>query len=149
MLHLTGYAISMRDLQQFRQLDSICPGHPERQETPGVEVSTGPLGQGISNGVGLALAQAHLGATFNREGFPLIDNYTYCIVGDGCLQEGVSSEACSLAGHLKLGKLICLYDANNITIDGNTSLSFTEDVGARFEAYGWHVSTVEDGNASD
>lgn len=146
MLHLSGYAVSMDDLKQFRQLDSITPGHPENFATPGVEVSTGPLGQGISNAVGLAIAERHLAATYNKEGFNLIDHFTYVICGDGCLQEGVSSEASSLAGHLGLGKLIVLYDDNHITIDGDTALSFTEDVGARYESYGWHVQTVDDVN---
>jgi len=148
MLHLTGYAITINDLQQFRQLDSICPGHPERQETPGVEVSTGPLGQGIANGVGFAMAQAHLAATFNKEDFPLIDNYTFVICGDGCLQEGISAEASSLAGHLRLGKLIVLYDDNKIQIDGSTDLAFTEDVMKRYEAYGWQTLHVADGDNS-
>ncbi|EOD30484.1 transketolase [Emiliania huxleyi CCMP1516] len=140
MLHLTGYGVSIDDLKQFRQLDSITPGHPENGVTPGVEVSTGPLGQGISNGVGLAMAQAHLGATFNREGFSLIDNFTYVICGDGCMQEGISSEAVVLVGHLQLGRLIVLYDDNKIQIDGATSLAFSEDVGKRYEAYGWQAS---------
>jgi len=148
MLHLTGYDISIDDLQNFRQLDSITPGHPENHVTPGVEVSTGPLGQGISNAVGLALAQAHLAANFNKEGFNLIDNYTYVICGDGCLQEGISSEASSLAGHLRLGKLIVLYDDNKIQIDGSTDLAFTEDVCKRYEAYGWQTIAVTDGDNS-
>lgn len=148
MLHLTGYAVSIDDLKKFRQLDSLTPGHPENDVTPGVEVSTGPLGQGIANGVGLAMAQAHLGATFNREGFSIIDNYTFVICGDGCMQEGISSEASSMAGHLGLGRLIVLYDDNKIQIDGSTSLAFTEDVGKRYEAYGWQVLTVHDGDSS-
>ena len=148
MLHLTGYDVSIDDLKKFRQLDSLTPGHPENVVTPGVEVSTGPLGQGISNGVGLAMAQAHLGATFNREGFSIIDNFTFVICGDGCMQEGISSEACSLAGHLGLGRLIVLYDDNKIQIDGSTSLAFTEDVGKRYESYGWQVLTVHDGDSS-
>lgn len=146
MLHLTGYELSLEDLKRFRQLGSLTPGHPENFVTPGVEVSTGPLGQGISNAVGLAMAEKHLAAVYNKDGFNLIDHYTYVLCGDGCLQEGVSAEACSLAGHLGLGKLIVCYDDNKITIDGNTSLSFTEDVGKRYEAYGWQVLTVEDGN---
>lgn len=146
MLHLTGYELSIDDLKQFRQLGSLTPGHPENILTPGVEVSTGPLGQGISNAVGLAIAEKHLGAVYNREGFNLIDHYTYVLCGDGCLQEGISSEACSLAGHLGLGKLIVCYDDNRITIDGDTSLSFTEDVNKRYESYGWHVQTVDDVN---
>jgi len=146
MLHLTGYDVPMEQLQRFRQLNSITPGHPEVHMTPGVEVSTGPLGQGISNAVGLAIAESHLGAVFNRDGLNVVDHFTYVLCGDGCLQEGVSSEASSLAGHLGLGKLIVLYDDNSITIDGETSLSFSEDVLRRYEAYGWHVQVVEDGN---
>eukprot|EP01040_Poterioochromonas_malhamensis_P009495 gene9495-10311_t len=146
MLHLTGYDLSIDDLKQFRQLGSLTPGHPENFVTPGVEVSTGPLGQGISNAVGLAIAEKHLAAVYNRDGYDLIDHYTYVLCGDGCLQEGISSEASSLAGHLGLGKLIVCYDDNLITIDGSTSLSFTEDVGKRYEAYNWHVQTVSDGN---
>lgn len=146
MLHLTGYPLDIEELKRFRQLGSLTPGHPENFMTAGVEVSTGPLGQGISNAVGLAIAEKHLAAHFNRDGFNLIDHYTYVICGDGCLQEGVSSEASSLAGHLGLGKLIVCYDDNKITIDGDTSLSFTEDVGKRYEAYGWQVLTVQDGN---
>ncbi|CCK68384.1 transketolase TKL1 KNAG_0A07310 [Huiozyma naganishii CBS 8797] len=145
MLHLTGYDFSIEDLKNFRQLDSRTPGHPER-ELPGVEVTTGPLGQGICNAVGLAIAQANFAATYNKPGFEISDNYTYSFCGDGCLQEGVSSEASSLAGHLKLGNLILIYDDNRITIDGKTSLSFTEDVAKRYEAYGWEVITVENGN---
>jgi transketolase len=146
MLHLTGYDLSIDDLKQFRQLGSLTPGHPENFVTPGVEVSTGPLGQGISNAVGLAIAEKHLAAVYNRDGYDLIDHYTYVLCGDGCLQEGISSEASSLAGHLGLGKLIVCYDDNLITIDGSTSLSFTEVVGKRYEAYNWHVQTVSDGN---
>ncbi|KAI8047123.1 transketolase, partial [Thamnidium elegans] len=142
MLHLSGYEVSIEDLKQFRQLDSKTPGHPEVNDTPGIEVTTGPLGQGISNAVGLAAAEAHYAATFNRPGFELFDNYTYCILGDGCLQEGVSAEAISLAGHWKLGKLIALYDDNAITIDGSTDVSFTEDVVKRFDSYDWHVIVV-------
>lgn len=149
MLHLTGYPLSMDDLKAFRQLGSITPGHPENHITAGVEVSTGPLGQGISNAVGLAIAQTHIAAHFNTEDFTVSDNFTYVICGDGCLQEGISSEASSLAGHLGLGKLIVLYDDNKITIDGPTDLSFTEDVLKRYEAYGWHTSAVEDGNTPD
>jgi len=119
-------------------------GHPENFITPGVEVSTGPLGQGISNAVGLAMAEKHLSAVFNQDGFNIVDHFTYVLCGDGCLQEGVSSEACSLAGHLGLGKLIVCYDDNKITIDGDTSLSFTEDVGMRYQAYGWHVQAIDD-----
>ncbi|WVN88724.1 transketolase [Cryptococcus depauperatus CBS 7841] len=146
LLHLAGYDVSMDDLKQFRQVNSITPGHPELGVTPGIEVTTGPLGQGISNAVGLAIGQAHMGAIFNKEGFPLIDNYTYVFVGDGCLQEGVASEACSLAGHLKLGNLIAIYDDNKITIDGDTAVSFTENVEMRFKSYGWNVLHVEKGD---
>ncbi|WVO15804.1 transketolase [Cryptococcus depauperatus] len=146
LLHLAGYDVSMDDLKQFRQVNSITPGHPELGVTPGIEVTTGPLGQGISNAVGLAIGQAHMGAVFNKEGFPLIDNYTYVFVGDGCLQEGIASEACSLAGHLKLGNLIAIYDDNKITIDGDTAVSFTENVEMRFKSYGWNVLHVEKGD---
>lgn len=147
LLHLYGYDLSIDDLKQFRQVGSKTPGHPEAHDTPGIEVTTGPLGQGVSNAVGLAIAQAQAGATFNRPGFDLLNNYTYVIVGDGCLQEGVASEAASLAGHLQLGNLICIYDDNHITIDGDTNVSFTEDVLARFEAYGWHTQWVKDGDS--
>jgi transketolase len=147
LLHLTGYdSVTIDDIKQFRQWESRTPGHPENFETPGVEVTTGPLGQGICNGVGLAMAEAHLAAKFNKPDCKLVDHYTYVILGDGCNMEGVSGEACSLAGHLGLGKLIALYDDNHISIDGNTEISFTEDVGKRFEAYGWHVIHVQDGN---
>ena len=134
------------DLKDFRQLDSKTPGHPESHMTSGVEVSTGPLGQGISNAVGLAIARTHMASKYNRKDFPLFDHNVYVICGDGCLQEGVSSEACSLAGHLKLGSLIVLYDDNKIQIDGSTDLAFTEDVLKRYEAYGWHTQTVIDGD---
>ena len=147
LLHLTGYdSVTLDDIKQFRQWGSRTPGHPETFETPGVEVTTGPLGQGISNAVGLAIAEAHLAAKFNKPGATLVDHYTYVLMGDGCNQEGVASEAASLAGHLGLGKLIALYDDNHITIDGNTNVSFTEDVLKRYEAYGWHVQHVPDGN---
>jgi transketolase len=147
LLYLTGYdSVTIEDIKQFRQWGSRTPGHPENFETAGVEVTTGPLGQGIANGVGLAIAEAHLAATFNKPDCTLIDHYTYVILGDGCNMEGVSGEACSLAGHLGLGKLIALYDDNHISIDGDTAVSFTEDVGKRFEAYGWHVQAVPDGN---
>ncbi|KAK9761915.1 Transketolase [Basidiobolus ranarum] len=136
----------MDDLKSFRQMNSKCPGHPENFMTEGIEVTTGPLGQGIANAVGLAIAEANTAATFNRDGFPVVDNYTYTILGDGCLQEGVSAEAASLAGHLKLGKLIALYDDNKIQIDGSTDVAFTEDVCKRFESYGWHTLVVEDGD---
>ena len=144
MLHLTGYDVSMEDLKSFRQWGSITPGHPENELTPGVEVTTGPLGQGFANGVGMAIAEAHLAAEFNRPGHTIVDHYTYGIVTDGDLMEGVASEAASLAGHLKLGKLIYFYDNNYISIDGSTKLAFTEDRAARFKAYGWHVSHVDD-----
>jgi transketolase len=147
LLHLTGYdSVTLEDIKQFRQWGSKTPGHPETFETPGVEVTTGPLGQGISNAVGLAIAEAHLAARFNKPGHTLVDHTTYVLMGDGCNQEGVASEAASLAGHLGLGKLIALYDDNHITIDGNTAVSFTEDVLKRYEAYGWHVQHVAEGN---
>ncbi|EHY59370.1 Transketolase [Exophiala dermatitidis] len=146
LLHLFGYGISMDDLKNFRQVDSITPGHPEAHDTPGIEVTTGPLGQGFSNAVGLAIAQAHTAAVFNKPGYDLINNYTYCIFGDGCAMEGVASEAASLAGHLQLGNLICIYDDNHISIDGDTKCAFTEDVSKRFESYGWHVQHVKDGD---
>jgi transketolase len=147
LLHLTGYdSVTLDDIKQFRQWGSRTPGHPENFETLGVEVTTGPLGQGIANGVGLAMAEAHLAAKFNKPGCTLVDHYTYVILGDGCNMEGVSGEACSLAGHLGLGKLIALYDDNHISIDGSTDIAFTEDVSKRFEAYGWHVLHVENGN---
>lgn len=144
MLHLTGYDVSMEELKSFRQWGSITPGHPEYGLTPGVEVTTGPLGQGFANGVGMAVAEAHLAAEFNRPGHTIVDHYTYAIVTDGDLMEGVASEAASLAGHIKLGKLIYFYDDNRISIDGSTELAFTEDREKRFEAYGWHVSHVDD-----
>jgi len=146
MLHLTGYDLSMDDIKDFRQWGSRTPGHPENHMTPGVEVTTGPLGQGISNAVGMAIAEAHLSAKFNRPGFSVLDHYTYVIASDGDLMEGVASEACSLAGHLGLGKLIVLYDDNHISIDGSTDLAFTEDRMGRFNAYGWHTQEVPDGN---
>ncbi len=146
LLHLTGYDLSMSEIKCFRQLHSKTPGHPENLLTPGVEVTTGPLGQGFANGVGMGIASNHLAALFNKRGFPLMDNYIYCICSDGDLMEGVSYEAASLAGHLKLGNLIYLYDDNQITIDGSTDLAFTEDRTKRFVAAGWHVSEVKDGN---
>jgi len=147
LLHLTGYeSVSMEDIKQFRQWGARTPGHPETFETDGVEVTAGPLGAGISNAVGLAIAEAHLAAKFNKKDHKIVDHFTYVIMGDGCNQEGISSEACSLAGHLKLGKLIALYDDNSITIDGRTDVSFTEDVLKRYEAYGWHVQHVPSGN---
>merc|ERR1711933_435723 len=147
LLHLTGYSsVSMDDIKQFRMWGSKTPGHPENFETAGIEVTTGPLGMGIANAVGLAAAEAHMAAVYNKPGLPLVDHYTYCIMGDGCMQEGISHESCAYAGHLGLGKLIAFYDDNNITIDGHTELSFTEDVGKRYEAYVWQVLRVEDGN---
>jgi len=146
LLHLTGYDLPFEELQKFRQLGSKTPGHPEFGHTAGVETTTGPLGQGFANGVGMAIAQKYLAATFNKPNFPVVDYWIYAMCGDGDLMEGVASEAASLAGHLKLGNMIYMYDDNNISIDGSTGLSFTEDVGARFEAYGWHVQTVNDGN---
>ncbi len=143
LLHLTGYDLPLDQIEQFRQLGSITPGHPEYGLTPGVEITTGPLGQGFATGVGMALAEAFLAATYNRPGFPIVDHYTYAIVSDGDLEEGISHEAASLAGHLKLGKLIYLYDDNHISIDGPTSLSYSDDVPKRFEAYGWHVQKVD------
>ncbi len=146
LLHLTGYDLSLADLQQFRQWGSRTPGHPEYGLTPGVETTTGPLGQGFGNGVGMAIAERWLAAQFNRPSHPIVEHYTYAIVSDGDLMEGIASEAASLAGHLKLGRLIYLYDDNHVSIDGSTDLAFTEDVGRRFEAYGWHVQRVADGN---
>jgi transketolase len=149
LLHLFGYGLSLEDIRQFRQWGSPTPGHPEYGHTVGVETTTGPLGQGIANGVGMALAEAYLAARFNRPGYAVVDHYTYVLCGDGCLMEGISYEAASLAGTLKLGKLIVLYDSNDITIEGSTDIAFTEDVGKRFEAMGWHVQQVEDGNDVD
>src|ERR1700744_5283982 len=146
VLHLTGYKVSIADLEQFRQYGSITPGHPEFGETDGVEVTTGPLGQGFAMGVGMAIAEKHLAAVYNRPGYDIVDHYTYAFCGDGDLMEGVSHEAASLAGTLGLGKLIYLYDDNLISLDGPTELSFTEDVLKRFEAYHWHVQIVQDGN---
>ena len=146
LLHLTGYDLPLEEIKRFRQWGSKTPGHPEYWVVPGVETSTGPLGQGFANAVGMAMAQAHLAARFNRPGFDIFDYFVYAIVTDGDLMEGISSEAASLAGHLKLGKLIFLYDDNHISIDGSTNLAFTENVGDRFEAYDWHVQHVDDGN---
>lgn len=145
LLHLTGYDLPLDELMNFRQWNSRTPGHPEYGLTPGVETTTGPLGQGFANGVGMAIAEAHLAKIFNRPGYPVVNHYVYAIVTDGDLMEGVASEAASLAGHLRLGKLIYLYDDNRITIEGPTDYAFTEDRGKRFEAYGWHVQRVEDG----
>ncbi|RPA93081.1 transketolase [Choiromyces venosus 120613-1] len=146
LLHLFGYDLSIDDLKAFRQIGSKTPGHPEAADTPGVEVTTGPLGQGFSNAVGLAIAQAHTAAVFNKPGYNLIDNYTYMYFGDGCAMEGIASEAASTAGHLQLGNLIAVYDDNHISIDGDTNCAFTEDVLKRFEAYGWHTLHVKDGD---
>jgi transketolase len=146
LLHLTGYDLPLEQIKQFRQWGSKCPGHPERGLTPGVEVTTGPLGQGFANSVGLAIAENYLAAHYNRPGHQIVGHHTYVLVGDGDLMEGVSSEAASLAGHLKLGKLICLYDDNHITLSASTHITFTEDRAKRFEAYGWHTQTVENGN---
>ncbi len=149
LLHLTGYAVSLQDIKNFRQWGSITPGHPEAHWTPGVETTTGPLGQGAANAVGFALAEAFLADRYNRPDHAIVDHYTYVIVGDGDLMEGVTSEAASLAGVWKLGKLIYLYDSNQITLDGGTDMTFTEDVAARFRAYGWHTQFVADGNDVD
>src|SRR5438067_1063818 len=149
LLHLTGYGLELDELKRFRQWGSKTPGHPENVLTRGVEITTGPLGQGFANGVGMAIGAAHLAAKFNKPEFPLIDHYIYAIVSDGDLMEGVASEAASLAGHLKLGKLIYLYDDNQVTIEGFTNLAFSENVPKRFEAYGWHTLTVEDGNDTE
>jgi len=146
LLHLTGYDLSLDELKNFRQWGSLTPGHPEYGLTPGVETTTGPLGQGFANAVGMAIAEAHLAAIYNRPDHEIINHYTYAIVTDGDLMEGVASEAASLAGHLRLGKLIFLYDDNDISIEGSTDLAFSEDRGMRFEAYGWHVQHVADGN---
>ncbi len=143
LLHLSGYELSLEEIKRFRQWGSLTPGHPERGVTPGVETTTGPLGQGFGNGVGMAIAERYLAQLFNRPGYSIVDHYTYAIVSDGDLMEGVAAEAASLAGHLRLGKLIYLYDDNRISIEGPTSLSFTEDVPQRFRAYGWHVQTVD------
>lgn len=147
LLHVFGYDVSLDDLKNFRQFGSKTPGHPEFGHTAGVEITTGPLGQGVANGVGFAMAEELMSAKFNKDGYKVVDNYTYVLSGDGCLMEGVACEAASLAGTLKLGKLILLYDSNKITIEGDTSIAFTEDAGKRFEAYGWQVLKVEDGNS--
>ena len=146
LLHIFGYGVTIDDIKNFRQLGSKTAGHPEYGHAPGIETTTGPLGQGIANAVGMAMAEAHLAAMFNKDGYNVVDHYTYVLSGDGCLMEGVASEACSLAGTLKLGKLILLYDRNKITIEGETDFTFDEDVAKRFEAYGWQVLHVEDGN---
>ena len=149
VLHLTGYDLSMDEIKNFRQLHSKTPGHPEYGYTPGIETTTGPLGQGIANAVGMAIAEKNLAAEFNRDGFNIVDHYTYVSVGDGCLMEGISHEVCSLAGTLQLGKLICLYDSNQISIDGEVGGWFTDDTAKRFEAYGWHVIRNVDGHDPD
>lgn len=146
LLYLTGYDLSLEEIRNFRQWGSLTPGHPEHGLTPGVEITTGPLGQGLSAAVGMALAERWLAARFNRPGYPILDHSTYVVASDGDLMEGVASEACSLAGHLKLGKLLCFYDENHISIDGSTDMTFTENVAQRFGAYGWHVQRVADGN---
>src|SRR5579859_4698001 len=145
-LYLTGYGLTLDDIRQFRQLHSKTPGHPEYGLTPGIEVTTGPLGQGFANAVGCAIAQRHMAASFNKPGFDLFDYHIYGICSDGDMMEGVSSEAASLAGHLGLGNLIFLYDDNHISIEGNTNVTFSEDVTKRFDAYGWHTEVLEDGN---
>jgi len=146
LLYLTGYDLPLEEIKNFRQWGSKTPGHPENVLTPGVEITTGPLGQGFANGVGMAMGAAHLAAKFNQKDFPIIDHYVYAIVSDGDLMEGVAAEAASLAGHLKLGKLIYLYDDNHVTIEGFTDLAYSDNVPQRFESYGWHTSTVADGN---
>src|SRR5262250_1731062 len=146
LLHLTGYDLTLDDLKAFRQWGSRTPGHPEYGLTPGVEATTGPLGQGTANAVGMAIAERFLANRFNREGHEIVNHRTFCLVGDGDMMEGISSEAGSLAGHLKLGKLVYLYDDNKVSLDGPTSQSFTEDVLRRYEAYGWQVLRVENGN---
>ena len=145
LLHLFGYGLTIDDLKNFRQYGSRTPGHPEHGHTVGVEATTGPLGQGFAMAVGMAMAEAHLAAIFNRPGYPIVDNYTYTIMGDGCMMEGATAEAASLAGTLRLGKLIAMYDSNRITIEGSTDIAFREDVAERFAAYGWQVQVVEDG----
>lgn len=149
LLHLTGYGLSIDDLKDFRQWGSKTPGHPEYRHAPGVETTTGPLGQGFANGVGMAMAERHLAARFNLPGNEIVDHYTYIMCGDGDMMEGVASEAASLAGHLGLSRLICLYDDNGISIEGGTSITFTENVGLRFQAYGWQVLQVDDGNDTE
>jgi transketolase len=149
LLHLSGYGVTLDDIKNFRQWGSKTPGHPEFGHTPGVETTTGPLGQGFANAVGMAIAERHLAARFNRNGYEIVDHFTYMMCGDGDMMEGLSSEAASLAGHLGLGRLICIYDDNNISIEGNTDITFTEDVALRFKAYNWHILNVDDGNDSD
>jgi transketolase len=149
LLHLTGYDLPLDEIKRFRKWGSRTPGHPERGLTPGVEVTTGPLGQGFGNGVGMAIAEAWLAARYNRPGHKIVDHRTYAICGDGDLMEGISQEAASLAGHLRLGKLIYLYDQNHISLAGATGIDFTEDVAKRFDADGWHTRVVPDGNNTD
>jgi len=149
LLHLTGYDVTLDEIKNFRQWGSKTPGHPEFGHTPGVETTTGPLGQGFANAVGMAMAERHLAARFNRNGYKIVDHFTYMMCGDGDMMEGISSEAASLAGHLGLGRLICIYDDNKISIEGSTEITFTEDVALRFKAYNWHVLKVDDGNDSD
>jgi transketolase len=146
LLHLTGYNVTIDDLKNFRKLNSRTPGHPEFGHTPGVEATTGPLGQGIANAVGMAMAEAHLAAKFNKVGHPVINHNTYALVGDGDLMEGISYEAMSMAGHMKLGKLIVLYDSNDISLDGELNVSFSENIEKRAESAHWHYLKVEDGN---
>jgi transketolase len=149
LLHLSGYAVTLDDIKNFRQWNSKTPGHPEFGHTPGVETTTGPLGQGFANAVGMAMAERHLAARFNSPGHEIVDHYTYMVCGDGDMMEGISSEAASLAGHLGLGKLICIYDDNKISIEGSTEITFTENVALRFKAYHWHILNVDDGNDID
>src|ERR1700678_170225 len=146
LLHLTGYDLPLAELKRFRQWGSKTPGHPERGHTKGVEVATGPLGQGFSNGVGMAIAEAWLAARYNKPGHAVVDHFVYSICGDGDLMEGITHEAASLAGHLQLGKIVYLYDQNMISLAGATNMCFTEDVAKRFQAYGWHTRQVMDGN---
>src|SRR5471030_815604 len=149
LLHLFGYGVTVEDIKDFRQVGSLTPGHPEYGHTQGVEITTGPLGQGICNAVGMAMEETHLADKFNKENYSVVDHYTYSICGDGCLMEGISGEASSLAGTLGLGKLIVLYDSNNISIEGSTDIAFREDVAKRYEAYGWQVLKIADGNDID
>ena len=149
LLHVTGYDLSLEDLKQFRQWGSKVPGHPERGHTPGVEITTGPLGQGLANAVGMAIAEAHLAARYNLDGQVPIDHRTWALVSDGDLMEGVAAEAASLAGHLRLGKLVCLYDDNRVTLSAGTDITFSEDRAQRFRAYGWQTLVVDDGNDPD
>ena len=149
LLHLYGYGLTIEDMQQFRQYGSLTPGHPEYGHTVGVEATTGPLGQGFAMAVGMAMAEAHMAAIFNKEGFNVVDNYTYVLMGDGCMMEGASYEAASLAGTQKLNKLIAIYDSNRITIEGDTATSFAENVAARYAAYGWQVISVDNGEDVD